>query len=48
VRDNELPNAGMKGAPRIRRKDLPKKATKKSPRGYNPDADARSLVALHR
>lgn len=37
-----IPNAGAPGRPRIRRADLPKKATR-ARGGYDPDADALSL-----
>jgi hypothetical protein len=47
IRDGSLPNAGRKGAPRIRRADLPMRpkrciATARN-KGYNPVTDARSL-----
>ena len=40
----ELQNAGRRGAPRVRRGDLPRKA-KATPTGYDPAADA---LQLHR
>ncbi len=44
-----LPNAGRTGAPRIRRADLPRKPGRKSTLaaagGYDPQQDARSLLA---
>lgn len=40
----ELQNAGRRGAPRVRRGDLPRKA-KGTPTGYDPAADA---LQLHR
>lgn len=49
VREGRLRNVGRKGAPRIRRKDLPRKATRAlapfASRIYDPGADARSLLA---
>lgn len=49
VAAGELPNAGRKGAPRIRRGDLPRKAGKRGARRalvgtYDPNADALQLV----
>ncbi len=47
IRSGRIPNAGQRGAPRIRRRDLPVK--KNSPvarrhwKGYDLEADARSL-----
>ena len=45
VAAGELPNAGRKGAPRIRRADLPRKPGGQSESGYDVDADAAALVA---
>jgi hypothetical protein len=49
VRQGTLPNAGRRGAPRIRRADLPirPKARIATPRNneYDPNTDARSLGA---
>jgi hypothetical protein len=47
IREGKLENRGRKGAPRIRRADLPLRpkggiATARN-NGYNPDTDARSL-----
>jgi hypothetical protein len=42
VADGEIPNAGRKGAPRIRRGDLPRKATT---RAATPEAVAARIVA---
>ena len=47
VASGQIANAGRRGAPRIRRADLPKKpgAPATAPAGgYDPDADARSLA----
>ena len=45
VAAGEVPNAGRKGAPRIRRADLPRKPGAKSESGYDVSADAAALVA---
>ncbi|WP_373054306.1 helix-turn-helix domain-containing protein [Thioalkalivibrio sp.] len=48
VRTGTIPNAGRKGAPRIRRADLPQKAkagSKPVADDYDPDADAAALLA---
>ena len=39
----EIPNMGRKGAPRIRRADLPRKA-KVASNGFDPGAEARFIV----
>ncbi|HEY2375751.1 MAG TPA: hypothetical protein VGH98_07210, partial [Gemmatimonadaceae bacterium] len=44
VADGSIPNAGRKGAPRIRRADLPRRPAHSTSARYDPDADARSLV----
>jgi hypothetical protein len=41
----ELPNAGRKGAPRVRRKDLPRRVHGASQSGYDPLSDALRLVS---
>lgn len=50
IADGTLPQAGRKGAPRVRRGDLPKRAKASpdvptGPRGYDPAADALSLAS---
>src|SRR5438128_1368457 len=46
VRDGTLPNVGKKGAPRVRRGDLPKKpGGSGEPRGGEPDLAGRVLAA---
>lgn len=41
-----IPQAGKKGAPRVRRADLPKKSAQRTtPTLYDVDADARSLAS---
>jgi len=53
LRDGALPNAGRRGAPRIRRADLPAKSRERSRRPlasadateYDPVTDARSLLS---
>lgn len=42
--DGTIPNAGRRGAPRIRRGDLPRRAGRTTPTGYDPAADARQLL----
>lgn len=50
VADGSIPNAGKRGAPRIRRRDVPVRAPKPSgtaggrPAGYDPAQDAIALV----
>lgn len=47
VADGEIPNAGRKHVPRIRRGDLPRKpgSSEETPGGgYDPDADAAELA----
>lgn len=44
VADGTVPNAGRKGAPRVRRADLPAKPGKAAASTYNPDADALRIV----
>jgi hypothetical protein len=48
VSAGRIPNAGKKGAPRIRRKDLPRRAAAAPSQSYDPAADALSLVSRHR
>jgi hypothetical protein len=48
VASSQLPNAGRKGAPRIARKDLPKRASKRAGASYDAVADALALVSLTR
>lgn len=49
IREGSIPNAGRKGAPRIRRQDLPRRPRADLPHGssnaYDPAADARSLIS---
>lgn len=47
IRDGKIPNAGRPGAPRIRVRDLPRKAriATATAGAYDPHADARSLLA---
>lgn len=47
VRQGKIPNAGRPGAPRIRVRDLPRKAriATTNAGAYDPHADARSLLA---
>lgn len=42
VAGGQIPNAGKRGAPRIRRRDLPRKPSSTS--SYDPNADALQLV----
>lgn len=44
----EIPQAGRKGAPRIRRGDLPKKAGTTAAGEYDADADAHNLLSKMR
>ncbi|HEY4306555.1 MAG TPA: hypothetical protein VGM82_18915 [Gemmatimonadaceae bacterium] len=44
IADGELPNAGQRGAPRIRRADLPRKSTRRAG-GFDADAIARRFQA---
>lgn len=51
VREGRVPNAGRKGAPRIRLADLPRKPgslAPAGPRAYDPNADARTLLSRQR
>jgi hypothetical protein len=52
IRDGTIPNAGRKGAPRIRSADVPRGAKRvvagSGARVYDAAADARSLASLHR
>jgi hypothetical protein len=45
VAAGEIANAGRKGSPRLRRADLPRKATGRATGEYDATADALSLVA---
>lgn len=47
VRQEKIPNAGKKGAPRIRRGDLPRKPGKTAASAYDPNADAMRLTNKH-
>lgn len=40
----EIPQAGRKGSPRIRRRDLPRKPGTTAAAGYDPAADAQDLL----
>ena len=44
VSKGSIPNAGVKGAPRIRRSDLPRKPRPSGTGGYDVDVDADRLV----
>lgn len=44
VAAGQVENAGRRGAPRIRRADLPRKATKSNAGGYDAQADAQALL----
>lgn len=48
VASGAVPNAGRKGAPRIRRADLPTKPGKAGRPAYSPDDDALRLVTPRR
>lgn len=51
VREGRVPNAGRKGSPRLRVRDLPRKPPALVPSGpqvYDPDADARALLDRQR
>jgi hypothetical protein len=48
VASGAIANAGRKGAPRIRRCDLPRKACRATPSLYDVDADARQLAQAGR
>ena len=52
IRDGKIPNAGTRGAPRIRRGDLPRKPARSlaetRPNAYDPVADARKLGSRRR
>jgi hypothetical protein len=43
--DGTIPQAGRRGAPRIRRGDLPRRARSTTQTGYDAAADAAALVA---
>lgn len=49
IREGKLPNAGRKGAPRIRASDVPRKPTRSGAsmgkRSYDPVADARNILS---
>jgi hypothetical protein len=45
VSAGKIPNAGKRGAPRIRRKDLSRRAGATASSGYDPNADALRLVS---
>ncbi len=44
IHDGELPQAGQRGRPRVRRADLPRKSGRRSAGAYDPVADARELL----
>jgi hypothetical protein len=44
IAEGLIPNAGRKGAPRIRRADLPRRVGKATATGYDPAADAARLL----
>lgn len=44
VADGTVPNAGRKGAPRIRRADLPRRAQRTNGSGFDPRAAASRLI----
>jgi len=44
VAEGSVPNAGRKGAPRIRRADLPRKARKTGTNGFDAAAHARDIL----
>jgi len=48
VAEGKIANAGQKGRPRIRRRDLPRKPTSPAPvaSGYDPDDDAVLLASI--
>ncbi len=51
IRDGKIPNAGRRGAPRIRRGDLPRRPRAVAPSqngAYDPVTDARKLVSRRR
>jgi hypothetical protein len=51
IRESRLPNAGRRGAPRIRAADLPRKPpalVPTGPKAYDPRADARTLLDRQR
>lgn len=43
--DGTIPQAGRKGAPRIRRRDLPQRPRKSGHSVYDPEKDAEALLA---
>lgn len=49
LRDGKLPNAGRRGAPRVRAGDLParpqRRVVRTTPGSYDPIADARALLS---
>jgi hypothetical protein len=45
VREGSLPNAGRKHAPRIQRSSLPRRVARDAAQGYDPAADALSLLS---
>lgn len=46
VREGEIPNAGRKGAPRIRRADLPVKAPSSSPEGRPSEKEDPDVTSI--
>jgi hypothetical protein len=45
IEEGRIPNRGRKGAPLLRRGDLPRKAKKRAASSYDAAADARSLLS---
>lgn len=45
VRSGVIPNAGRRGAPRILRRDVPRRIAKGRRRSYDPASDARNLLS---
>lgn len=45
VAQGTIPNAGKKGAPRVRRADLPRRVKPTPSASYDPDADALRLLS---
>lgn len=44
VADGSIPNSGRKGAPRIKRKDLPKRAKSKKGTDFDASTEAQSIL----
>jgi hypothetical protein len=45
IATGDIPNAGERGRPRIRRRDLPHRPARRRDVAYDPEADAASLLA---